>query len=220
MQEKRSSRNRAGGMRLRAAALMAAVLLVAAVLLGCGTRPDSISGASLQVAANTAPRGGIPAGRPLIVNPSEHGGAARLAAAMAARLQASVVSPANVTTEEIEKANLVGFGSGIFDPAHHKALLDLAERLPPSPGKRVFLFSTSGVASEVAQGLHEDDPHKALRDRLVAKGCRIVGEYNCVGFNDNSFLFLFGGINRGHPDARDIALAEGFADSLLEGNGS
>jgi hypothetical protein len=37
---------------------------------------------------------------------------------------------------------------------------------------------------------------------------------------DNSFLFLIGGTNRGHPDVQDIALAEAFADSLLQGGGT
>jgi hypothetical protein len=52
---------------------------------------------------------------------------------------------------------------------------------------------------------------------LIAKGCQIVGEFNCTGYNDNSFLFLIGGMNKGHPNADDIARAEAFADSLLQG---
>ncbi len=87
------------------------------------------------------------------------------------------------------------------------------------PGRKVFIFSTSGVSREKAPGLNEEDPHKALRERLIAKGCEIVGEYNCVGYNDNSFLFLIGGMNKGHPNAKDIAGAEAFADSLLQGGG-
>ena len=145
------------------------------------------------------------------------GGAAKLASAMAARLGALVVSPAAVTVEEVQRAGLLGLGSGIFDQAHHKALLDLAEALPPASGRKVFIFSTSGVSREKAPGFHAEDPHKALRDRLIAKGCQIVGEFNCTGYNDNSFLFLIGGMNKGHPNADDIARAEAFADSLLQG---
>ena len=191
---------------------IAAALVMAGALLGCGSRLDSVSGASLQVSAEQGP--GILPGRPVIVTPSDRGGAARLASAIAAKLGACVVSPAAVTAGEIERAGLLGLGSGIFDQAHHKALLDLAEALPVKPGRKVFIFSTSGVSRELAPGLNEEDPHKALRERLIARGCEIVGEYNCVGYNDNTFLFLIGGMNKGRPNARDIALAEAFADSL------
>jgi hypothetical protein len=198
---------------------LAAACLAAGVLLGCWTRPDSIAGASLLVSAASTQGRGILPGRPVIVTPSDRGGAARLAAAMAARLGATVVSPTGVAVGELEKASLLGLGSGIFDQAHHKSLLALADSLPPSAGRKVFLFSTSGVSRRDLPGLHEEDPHKALRDRLIAKGCEIVGEFNCVGYNDNSFLFLFGGMNKGHPDAGDIAQAQSFADSLLQGGG-
>jgi flavodoxin len=197
----------------RACALrVAAALAMAAAISGCAGRPDSVSGASLQLSA--APGAVIASGTPLIVTPSSRGGAARLAAAIAAKLGAPVVSPSDVTVQELEGASLVGMGSGIFDQANHKALLALADSLPPMHGKKVFIFSTSGVARANLEGLHEPDPHQALRDRLVAKGCRIVGEFNCEGFNDNSFLFLFGGMNKGRPNATDIARAESFAESM------
>jgi flavodoxin len=204
-------------MKLRGATRIAAGLVMAGALLGCGSRPDSVSGASMQVSATPKQDYAILPGQPVIVTPSDHGGAARLASAIAARLGACVVSPAAVTVGEIQRAGLLGLGSGIFDQAHHKALLDLAEALPPAPGRKVFIFSTSGVSREKVPGLDEEDPHRALRERLIAKGSEIVGEFNCAGYNDNSFLFLIGGMNKGHPNAKDIALAEAFADSLLQG---
>jgi hypothetical protein len=47
--------------------------------------------------------------------------------------------------------------------------------------------------------------HAALREKLRAKGYDVVGEFGCAGFNTNSFLKLFGGINKGRPDDRDLA---------------
>lgn len=206
-------------MKPRGAIRIAAALLLSGALLACGTRPDSVSGASMVVAAEPLPRHGVLPGHHVIVTPSDRGGATRLASAMAARLGASVVSPAGVTPGELAAAPLLGFGSGIFDQAHHKALLDLAEAFPPAPGRKAFIFSTSGVSRQIAHGLHVEDPHQALRERLLARGFEIVGEFNCVGYNDNSFLFLIGGMNRGHPNAEDIARVEAFADSLLQGGG-
>jgi hypothetical protein len=44
----------------------------------------------------------------------------------------------------------------------------------------------------------------------------IVDESNCVGFNTNSFLKRFGGINRGRPNAEDLKHAEEFAQDLKQ----
>lgn len=38
----------------------------------------------------------------------------------------------------------------------------------------------------------------------------------CAGFNDNSFLKFFGGMNRGKPYARDIGQARAFAEELKQ----
>jgi hypothetical protein len=213
-------RERSNGRRVLSAFWVPAALVCAGALMGCGIRPDSVSGASTLVSVQRGQGGGIQADQPLIVTPSDRGGAARLASAMAAQLGARVVSPSGVTMDEIERAGLLGLGSGIFDQAHHTALLDLADALTTRPGRKVFIFSTSGVSREFAAGHGVDDPHTSLRERLVARGCEIVGEFNCAGYNDNSFLWIMGGLNRGHPNASDIALAEAFADSLLQGGGT
>ena len=56
--------------------------------------------------------------------------------------------------------------------------------------------------------------HSALREKLQAKGYVIIGEFQCKGFNTNSFLKLFGGMNKGKPNAEDLKQAEEFAQSL------
>lgn len=59
-----------------------------------------------------------------------------------------------------------------------------------------------------------DDPHTPLREKLQPKGFELAGEYNCAGFNDKLFLKLFGGMNKGKPDAQDIGIARAFAEDL------
>lgn len=44
----------------------------------------------------------------------------------------------------------------------------------------------------------------------------IVDEFNCAGFNTNSFIKLFGGINKGRPNAEDLKHAEEFAQNLKQ----
>jgi flavodoxin len=58
--------------------------------------------------------------------------------------------------------------------------------------------------------------HALLREKLQSKGYMIVGEFSCRGFNTNSFLKLFGGMNKGRPNAEDLKNAEEFAASLKQ----
>jgi hypothetical protein len=50
----------------------------------------------------------------------------------------------------------------------------------------------------------------------LAKGYKIVDEFGCVGFNTNSFLRFFGGLNKGRPNAEDLKRAEDFALGLTQ----
>jgi hypothetical protein len=56
--------------------------------------------------------------------------------------------------------------------------------------------------------------HSTLREKLQSKGYTIVDEFGCAGFNTFSFLKLFGGINKGRPNAQDLENAEAFAQNL------
>lgn len=57
--------------------------------------------------------------------------------------------------------------------------------------------------------------HKVLRDILISKGYQIVDEFSCVGFNTNSFLKYFGGLNKDRPNAEDLNEAAKFAERLI-----
>ena len=71
------------------------------------------------------------------------------------------------------------------------------------------------MRDEVALAKKMRADHRALRERLLARGYEIVGEFNCAGFNTNSFLKYFGGLNKGRPNACDIAEAKAFGHKLL-----
>jgi hypothetical protein len=52
------------------------------------------------------------------------------------------------------------------------------------------------------------EDHKMLREKLRSKGYMIVNEFACKGFNTNSLMKYFGGINKGRPNAEDLKNAE------------
>ncbi len=196
-------------------ALCALVAIGATLLGGCaGNAVDAVSKATSGMEETMAVYDTKGADVLIMLASSKGNSTAKIAGAIALELGAKVVSPERVDPDELQGYALIGFGSGIFDQMHHRSLLDAADRLPPLQGRKVFIFSTSGVARRYAMDHGIDDPHTPLRDKLLSKGCTVVGEFNCAGFNDNSFLKFFGGMNKGRPNEKDLKGAVEFAGRL------
>ena len=150
----------------------------------------------------------------LILFSYHHKNTEKVANVFAKVLGAQIRTPQQIRPEELQEYGLIGFGSGIYGGKHHKSLLDLADRLPQVTNRRAFIFSTSSNLEPLAKN------HSALREKLQSKGYMIVDEFTCAGFNTNSFSKLFGGINRGRPNAQDLERAEEFAQSLQRAPGA
>jgi len=139
-----------------------------------------------------------------------HGNTRKVATTIANILDGILMEPAQANTNIVEQYDLIGFGSGIYFGRHHRKLLDFVDRLPVMKGKKAFIFSTSGLRQiQLFYGFH-----RPLRSRLQCKGFDIVGEFSCRGFDTYGALRLFGGINRGRPNADDLKSAEDFAKSI------
>ena len=143
----------------------------------------------------------------IVVVSYHHNNTQKIAEAMAKVLDAEAKPPQQVSPEELQEYDLVGFGSGIYGEKHDTSLLDLADRLPQVTNRKAFVFSTSAMAEIVKN-------HSLLRKKLQSKGYSIADEFNCVGFSTNSFLKHFGGMNKGRPNAEDLTHAEEFAQNL------
>ncbi|UCH11810.1 MAG: hypothetical protein JSU61_13690, partial [Fidelibacterota bacterium] len=68
----------------------------------------------------------------------------KIADVIAETLGAEIKTPAEINPEDVQRYDLIGFGSGIYHQQHHRSLLDLADNLKEVSGKRTFIFSTSG----------------------------------------------------------------------------
>ena len=150
----------------------------------------------------------------LVLFSYHHKNTEKIANVIARVLDAQIKKPQQVDLEQLQVYDLIGFGSGIYDSKHHQSLFDLVERLPQVTGKKAFIFSTCGVPGI---GMNEEyiaNNHAALREKLRSKGYVIVGEFGCMGHNSNSFLKIFGGINKGRPNAEDLKHAEEFARNM------
>jgi len=152
----------------------------------------------------------------VVVFSYHHNNTEKIANACARVLGAEVKTPRQVGPEEIAGYDLVGFGSGIYSATFDPSVLDLVDRLPHAAGKKAFLFSTYGAPAVFAGGEFVTKNHSQIRERLQARGYTVIGEFGCAGWNTNSFLRLFGGLNRGRPDAGDLRNAEAFAREMME----
>ena len=195
------------------------VVLEVAILGSCAgplARMDAVTRATSSALRSSGQGGGgTPGGVRIILASAIGGSTEKIAREMASVLDARILSPGEAESTDISSDGMLGFGSGIMDQAHHKALLSFVDNLPPQSGRKAFLFSTSGVSRDFALRHHIDDPHEALRRRLKEKGFAVVGEFNCAGYNANSFLKYFGGMHRGRPNAEDLARAATFARGLI-----
>jgi flavodoxin len=156
----------------------------------------------------------------VIVFSYHHKNTEKIANAIAGVLDAPVRTPDQVSPEEIAGYDLVGFGSGIYGGKNHASLIGLAAGLPDRKDKKTFIFSTYGAPEGMYWGERLSEftrnNHAALRETLLTKGCTVVDEFSCPGLNTNSFLSLFGGLNRGRPGPGDVRHAEEFAGNLLQ----
>ena len=148
----------------------------------------------------------------LVLFSYHHKNTEKIANVFAKVLDAQIKTPQQINPEELEQYSLIGFGSGIYGEKHHKLLLDLADELPIVTNKKAFIFSTSALQGKTKVA----KDHSLLRDKLQSKGYLIVDEFSCKGFNTNSFLKYFGGMNKGRPNAEDLKQAEKFAQNLKQ----
>lgn len=109
---------------------------------------------------------------------------------------------------------LLGVGSGVYYGRMHPDLLAWLKQLPDAShgGRSAFIYSTSGLS--FLSGVW----HWPLRRLLARKGFDVVGEFACRGFDTWGPLWFTGGLNRRHPDERDLARARAFAEQLAAGH--
>ena len=139
-----------------------------------------------------------------------HNNTEKLAEVFSKVLDAPIRKTGDITPEELSEFDLVGFGSGIYSDQHHPSMLEFVDKLPEEAGKKAFLFSTAGMSSMAKTRTD----HSHIRDKLESRGYTIVGEYQTVGFNTNSFLKYLGGMNKGRPNTKDLQEVEALAQKM------
>ena len=118
----------------------------------------------------------------------------------------------DVTTRQtvrLEEYDCIGFASGIYGFEVQKAVVDFARQYLPQ-GKPVFFVYTYGGA--------KGSGAKALEEIAREKGCPVLGEFSCKGYDTFGPFKLVGGIAKGHPDERDLENARQFYQEIRARN--
>lgn len=135
-----------------------------------------------------------------------HGNTEKIAIAMGETLNAKTIKTADAKSEDLNRFDLVGFGSGVYAMRMDGELIHFVEELPRIEGKKAFVFTTSGMGRDFSG---------SMANILIKKGFDIIGRFDCKGFDDWGPLKLKGGVNKGKPDGTDITAAKEFARGLF-----
>ncbi len=147
----------------------------------------------------------------IVCSSVHHHNTARVAAAIAEPLGALILPVAAATPAVLRAHHLLGLGSGIYYGGVHPDILHWVRSLPAATGegRRAFVFTTSGLPWLTRFWI------RPLTAAVAQAGFTAAGEFHCRGFDTWGPLGLIGGINHGHPDARDLERAAMFGRSLV-----
>ncbi|MEJ9077528.1 flavodoxin domain-containing protein [Gordonia malaquae] len=146
----------------------------------------------------------------IICTSKSNGSTMRVADELASVLGARVVSPETVTDSDIERADLVGWGSGIYWMSFAPELVARVEALSERDRGRAFVFATSGMPETPLRRYTAN-----MRALLASRGFSVADDvFHCRGLDTMGPLGWIGGVNKGHPSETDLAAAREYARRL------
>ena len=131
----------------------------------------------------------------------------RIAQMFAEKINSDLINVRNFQDVDLEKYNIIGFGSGVYMEKLSPKLFKLVDKMNLK-GKNVFVFSTSGVGMKFY--------NNSLIKLLKSKGAINQGSFACKGsfnareFSKNKIFYIMGNLSQGHPNVKDLKIAELF----------
>lgn len=130
-----------------------------------------------------------------------HGNTLKVLEAIAAEGEVDLIDVTTRQTVRLEEYGCIGFASGIYGFEFQKGVVEFARQYLPAQ-KPVFFVYTYGGAKGTGT--------KAIAEIAKEKGCLVLGEFGCKGYDTFGPFKLVGGIAKGHPDAQDLENARQF----------
>jgi len=134
-----------------------------------------------------------------------HGNTYKLVEAVAQKFSVDIIDATKVKQEVLSAYDIIGFASGIDFGSFYKSVLEFAQsNLPES--KKVFFMYTCGM------------PSKKFTDSIAqiakSKNCTVCGAYGCKGFDTYGPWKIIGGMNKKHPNQKEILGAVNFFEEI------
>ena len=136
-----------------------------------------------------------------------HGNTLKVLEAIAAENEVDLIDVTARQMVRLDEYDCIGFASGIYGFEFHKGVVEFARQYLPA-GKPVFFVYTYGGA--------KGTDAKAAAEIAKEKGCPVLGEFGCKGYDTFGPFKLVGGIAKGHPDEQDFANARKFYCKIKE----
>jgi len=138
-----------------------------------------------------------------------HKNTEKIAKIIAEELDAELVKAPLKDDIDVSKYDLIGLGSGIYMGSFSIPIFQAIDKMIGFQGKKVFIFSTSGMRSSFFNPFE-----KKIVNKIKDKGGEVVGKFNCLGLNTYGPVGWIGGMNKGRPNDKDVAEAILFARGL------
>lgn len=136
-----------------------------------------------------------------------HGNTLKVLETIAAENEVDLIDVTARQMVRLDEYDCIGFASGIYGFEFHKGVVEFARQYLPA-GKPVFFVYTYGGAKGTGA--------KAAAEIAKEKGCPVLGEFGCKGYDTFGPFKLVGGIAKGHPDEQDFANARKFYCKIKE----
>ena len=136
-----------------------------------------------------------------------HGNTLKVLEVMAGEGDVDLVDVTTRQTVRLEEYDCIGFASGVYFGKFHDSILAFARQYLPK-GTPVFFVCTNGG--------EKGGSTRKIAEIAQEKGCRVLGEFGCKGYDTYGPFKLVGGIAKGCPNAQDLENARQFYRNLRE----
>lgn len=135
-----------------------------------------------------------------------HKNTEKLVTEIAKKIELNIFNVNKVKEIDFSKYETIGFASGIYMGKFHQAIYKFLEEYKTVIPKRTFVICTSGI--EKGRYAQKFSSH------LKSKGFDVLGSFECKGFDTYGLFKFFGGLAKGHPNAKDIENAVTFIKDI------
>lgn len=144
----------------------------------------------------------------IVYESTHHGNTKKLLDAIAEKHEVTLVDAVTEHSLSLEEYDVIGFASGIAFGKFYKKITAAAEKYLPENKKVFFIYSC---------GNNSKDLSAHIRGIAEKKNCVSLGSYGCKGYDTYGPFGLIGGINKNHPDEKEIADAVSFYEKKILG---